>query len=282
MPTILVLGGTGMLGAPVVTRLLDDDFAIRLLARHPDRARRRFPRSVDVIAGDATDRRAVARAAAGCQGIHISVSGPSDRPAAEHVAAVAERAGVERITYLSGSTVSEENAWFPMIREKLAAERALREGPVPVTILCPTWPMEQLPRFVRDGRATLIGDQPTPLHWFAAADLARMVSAAFRTEAAAGTRLHVHGPEAIPIRAALERYCRAEHPGAEILSLPVPAARVAAEQAGDPVLGFMAELMDYFDRVGERGDAAEADRLLGPNTITLDSWLASRRRAVEA
>lgn len=280
MPTILVLGGTGLLGRPVVDRLDADGFDVRVMTRDPASAATLLPTSVELIDGDATTTDAIRAAVAGCEGVHLSVSGPAELPAVENVAAAAPDHGVKRILYLSGSTVAPHNAGFPMVDQKLAAERALRDCPVPTTILCPTWPMEQLPRFVRHGRATIIGDQRTPLHWFAAEDLARMVSAAFKTKTAADTRLYVHGPEALTMKAALQRYCLAEHPGVEVATLPIATARAAAEAAGDAVLAFMTELMAYFDRAGELGDSGEADRLLGPNTVSLDRWLARRQRAV--
>ena len=276
MTTILVLGGTGLLGRPVVERLLLDGFQVRLLARDPEKTRTKVQDSADIVAGDVTLVDDVKQAMEGCQGVHISVGGPADQASAEAVAAVAAGSRIQRITYLSGSTVAEKHRWFPMVAQKLAAEKALRACPVPSTILCPTWPMEQLPRFVREGRATVIGDQPTPLHWFAAADLARMVSNAFRSEEAADTRLYVHGPQALRMGDALERFCRAEHPDIQVTTLPIEAARATARTSGDPMLGFIAEMMAYFDQAGELGDSAEADRLLGPNTITLDRWLEER------
>lgn len=278
MERILVVGGTGLLGRPVAERLLQDGYAVRLLTRHPTRLADGLAEA-ELMAGDATDAGAVARAAVACNGIHVSVSGQDDQTAAEVVAKVAPAAGVKRITYLSGSTVSPEHAWFPMIAAKLAAERALEAGPVPATILRSTWPMEQLPRFVRGGRAVIIGAQPTPLHWFAAADLARMVARVHRSDDTADRCLYVHGPQALTMREALERYCRTEQPEVEVTTMSVAAARAAAQANGDPMLGFIAELMSYFDRAGELGDAAEADRLLGPNRITLDQWLAGRQLA---
>lgn len=32
-----------------------------------------------------------------------------------NIAIVSAKMGVERLTYISGATVAEENAWFPMI-----------------------------------------------------------------------------------------------------------------------------------------------------------------------
>jgi hypothetical protein len=41
--------------------------------------------------------------------------------------------------------------------------------------------------------------------------------------------------------------------------------------------GFFAELMAYFDQVGEMGDPAEANRLLGEPATTLDAWIEQRQ-----
>lgn len=273
MSSILVLGGTGLLGRPVVERLVTDGRRVRVLTRDPDRARAILPASVDVVGGDVTDLDSVAVAVSGCDGVHISVGGPVDRVSAEAVAEVAPRAGVERLCYVSGSTVDERNRWFPMVAQKLDAEAALTASGVPCTILRPTWPMEQLPRFVRGGRATVIGDALPGLHWFAAADLARMVSTAFASPEAAGRVFYVHGPQAFSMVEALRAYCAAAHPGVEVSVLPVAAAQALASQSGDPMLSMMAEVMAYFDAAGELGDPAEANAILGAPTTTLAEWI---------
>lgn len=276
MKTILVLGGTGLLGKPVVESLLNAGYGVRVLVRDTNRAWSLLPESVEMVPGDATSAEGVEAAMDGAHGVHVSVGGPDELPAVQNVVAAASGAGIQRITYLSGASVSEENDWFPMVKQKREAEKLLEASGVPYTIFRPTWVMEQLPRFVRGEKAVVIGQQPTPIHWYAATDLARMVTAAYQTPEAAGTCLYVHGPEAIPMTEALTRYCQAEHPGVEVMQIPVEAAREAAKAGGDPMMGFFTELMAYFDKAGELGDATEADRILGPNTVTLDQWLDQR------
>lgn len=271
---ILVIGGTGLLGQPVAQRLQADRFQVRLLARDPVKTRKMFGEAFDVVPGDVTEVDSLEEALRGCHGVHISVGGPIDQLSAENVAALALKCEVGRITYLSGSTVAEQNGWFPMIQQKLMAEKAIRECRVPYTILCPTWPFESLPRFVRDGRATMIGKHPTPYHWFAADDLARMVSTVYRLEEAANRRLYIHGPEAITMKEALERYCRAVHPQIESVStLPTWLATLLGLLTRNDQLTFAAKLMAYFDKVGELGDPTEANQLLGEPTVTLDAWI---------
>lgn len=277
MKKLLVLGGTGMLGGPIARQLMSDGFEVRLLARDPEKAGGIWGDLVEIVTGDVTDLSSLERGLAGCEGVHISVGGPVDRLSAENVAALAPSLGLERITYLSGSTVAEQNRWFPMTAQKLEAEKAIRECGVPYTVFCPTWPMEQLPRLARGGEPLLIGDRPVAYHWFAADDLGRMVSTAYQIEEAANKRFFVHGPEAMTMKEAMERYCQAFHPEVGSVSvMPVDTARGVAKSTGNQMLGFFAELMAYFDQAGELGDPAEANELLGAPKTTLDAWMAQR------
>jgi len=267
-----------MVGGPVARRWQADGFEVRLLARDPEKARTRFGDLFEIVAGDVTDLGSLEGGLAGCEGVHISVGGPVDRLSAENVAALAPRLGLERITYLSGATASEQNRWFPMTAQKLDAEKAIGECGVPYTVFCPTWPMEQLPRLARGGEPLLIGDRAIAYHWFAADDLGRMVSTAHQIEEAANKRLFVHGPEAMTMKEALERYCRTFCPEVESVSvMPVDTARAVAKSSGNQLLGFFAELMAYFDQAGEMGDPTEANQLLGAPETTLDAWIERLR-----
>ena len=283
MTRLLVIGGTGLLGQPTTERLRDDGFDVCVLARDPERAIERLGDAVEVVPGDVTDLESLERAMSGCDGVHVSVGGAVDQASAENVARLAPTVGVSRISYLSGATVAEQNRWFPMVAQKLEAERAIVESGVPFTIFRPTWPMEQLPRFVQGGLALVIGDALPPLHWFAAADLARMVSQAYRTDAAANRRFYVYGPEALTMVEALEIYRAAAKPDIErVTVLPIEVAREQAKASDNRVLAMMADMLSYFDAVGDLGDPAEATEILGPATTTLEQWIGERSTAAEA
>jgi uncharacterized protein YbjT (DUF2867 family) len=271
---ILVLGATGMLGEPVARHLDEAGFQVRILARDKARAQKLFDGSFEIVQGDVTDRQRLEQAMRGCNGVHISVGGAVDQISGENVAMRAPELGIEQITYISGSTVCEENSWFPMTAQKLMAERAISRSTIPFTIFCPSWPMEQLPRFVVNGRATLVGDQPVPWRWFAADDLGRMVANAYRQKAALNKRLYVHGPQQLTMLEALEAYCRAFHPQiASVTMMPIDMARSIADSTGNQMLKFFADLMAYFQKVGEPGDPSEANQLLGAPGITLAEWI---------
>ena len=125
--TILVVGGTGMLGKPVAQQLKADGFKVRLLARNPEKARKLLGDGFETIKGDVDDPAALRSALTGVDGVHISLKGgPTegdfdrmDHIATRDIAQAAKELGVGRVTILSAYAVSEEKADKPESRSKL-------------------------------------------------------------------------------------------------------------------------------------------------------------------
>jgi NADH dehydrogenase len=271
---IAVFGGTGLVGSAAVEQLVQGGHAVRVISRDADRALRHFGPGFEVAEAEAETGLGVEAAVEGCEGAFLSVSGNREADCVRNVARAAEAAGVDRITYVSGCTAVEENAWFPLIADKLAAEDALRESDLGWTVLAPGWFFETLTRFVRDGKAFLMGEDPNPYHFVAARDFGRIVARSFQLPEARNRRFVVHGPQAITIRDALTRYCWVKHP--EIRSIKAPPVwllRVMARLKRNAQLKAALELMAYFERVGELGDPTETNELFGAPETTLQDWL---------
>ncbi len=110
----LSLGGTGFLGRRVVRHLLDHGFAVRVAVRHPERAAALFPENVSLttVQADVDDDASVAQALVGAWGLVNAVSLYVEKggrtfhgvhvEAAARVAAMAHRAGVQRLIQVSG------------------------------------------------------------------------------------------------------------------------------------------------------------------------------------
>ena len=285
---VLVVGATGMLGAPVARRLLADGWRVRCLVRDPARARVKLGDGYEYVAGDVTVPSTLDNAFDGCDYVHLSLRGGNTLASYElqevqgsaHCASAARRHGLRRITYLSGAgrIGPEFEQYFP-VRVKRAVEASLAASGVPWTVFRATHFMESLGLFIRDGRASVLGRQPHALHYMAASDYAVMASRALDSNATAGRALCLWGPEAFTMRAALERYVSVVHPGLAVGVLPLPIARMIAVLSRNRDLRFAAELFRAFQAIGECGDPSEANRLLGAPTTTLDAWLAPRRVA---
>jgi NADH dehydrogenase len=281
-PRILVLGGTGMLGQPVVHRLLADGYQVRVLSRSPDRARALLGEGCEMVGGDVDDLPSVEAALSGCAGVHVNL--PDVDPGLEsrgtaQVAQAAARAGVRRLSYVSGMTVSEANAWFPIVRAKLQAEEAIRQSGVPYSIFRLGFVMETLDKSIRGRVALVIGRHPHPFHMVAAADFARMVSAAYACPEAANKVLFIHGPRGFTWHQALRQYCALAHPGCRVVAIPFWLAEIIARVGRRAELRAALPFLRYIARVGEQGDPTEANALLGAPTITLEGWCRQQRDA---
>ena len=173
---ILIIGATGLLGAPVAQKLQEAGCQVRLLARDVDKARKLFPCEFEIIQGDLNNIPGLERAMQACTGVHINLSGEQELSGVETIVSTAKRTGIKRITYISGTSVAKENTRVPVIKRKFLAEEAIRDSGLSYTIFCPTWFMEIIPRYIRDGKAVVFGKQPNLYHFIAADDYAGMVA----------------------------------------------------------------------------------------------------------
>lgn len=272
---IAVFGGTGLVGSPIVGALLGRGKSVRVVSRNADRAARHFGPAQEVAEADAESGLGLDDALDGCSGVVLSIDNPREGECVGRVVEAAARSGaVQRVLYVSGCTAVEENAWFPLTAGKLKAEAYLRDGGVDWTVLAPGWFFETLARFVRGGKAVLIGRDPNRYHFVAAGDFARIAARVFEEPGARNRRFVVHGPEAFTLRDALNLYCRARHPEIRKISNPPTwLLRAMARLSRNQRLQYALELMAYFERVGELGDPGETNRLFGAPETTLAAWL---------
>jgi len=130
--TVLVTGGAGLIGSHIVDRLIDEGAGeIRVLdnlvrGRHANLATARARRPITFIEGDVRDRRAVARAVAGCDfvfhqaAIRITLCAERPRECLDvlvmgtfNVFEVAVASGVKKVVYASSASVYGAAGAFP-------------------------------------------------------------------------------------------------------------------------------------------------------------------------
>ncbi len=288
---VLVVGATGMLGAPVAQRLLTEGWKVRCLVRDAARARAKLGPDFEFVTGDVTQAETLDQAFEGCGHVHLNLRG-TNTPAsydtqevqgAANCADAARRHGLRRITYLSGAgQMTDANNRFLPVRIKRSVEVSIAQSGVPWTFFRATHFMESLPLFVRDGRASVLGRQPHLLHYLAAADYAAMAARALDSEQAQNQALYLFGPQAFTMRDALWLYVSVLHPELKVTTLPLPVARIIATLTRNQDLRFAADLFAAFAAIGEHGDPEEANRLFGTPSTTLGDWLRGRRDSLRS
>jgi uncharacterized protein YbjT (DUF2867 family) len=138
---ILVTGATGYIASRLIPQLLDRGYAVRALARNPQRlyARSWFSQ-IDILHGDVMEPASLAPAFDGVEIayylIHNMSSGHGyterELEGARNFARAAEDAGVQHIIYLGG-LADEEQHIAPHMRSRIETGATLRQGKVPVT-----------------------------------------------------------------------------------------------------------------------------------------------------
>ena len=279
--TILIIGGTGMLGMPVAQQLKADGFNVRLLARNPEKAQTLLGTGYEIVKGNVDAPAALREAMADGDGVHISLKGgPTeadfermDHLATRDIAKAAKEMNVGRVTILSAYAVSEEKADTPESRSKVKGEAALKSSGVPYTIFRASWFMETLPLFVQGKSLSLIGNQIHPLHWIAVEDYARMVSKSYQTDETLNKELYIFGPEAYTMGEAMKIY--ADYAGVKVSRMSTQMLAVLGVLTFNTEWKGMAVLMKHYEKWGEDGSSEEANRLLGTPRLTLKAWIKS-------
>jgi uncharacterized protein YbjT (DUF2867 family) len=272
---VLIIGASGMLALPVIQELDRRGFDLRLFSRKVNAAM--FRKDYDIVNGDVMNPYDLKKAIAGCDAIHVSLSGVDESAAMKEITTVAREEGIKLISTLSGCTVSEENRWFPMIDNKFRAEQELMNCGVPYMIFRASWFFESLELMVRNGKATMIGKQPHPSHWIAAQDYARMVGEAYASTSARNKIFYIMGEKPYLMKDLLKDYCAEVHPEIKKLSnVSVGMLKMIAMIGRNKSLKEVAEMFGYFEKTKEKGDISETWNLLGKPTTDFQKWLQIR------
>lgn len=118
---ILVIGATGLLGEPVAIHLKQCGFIVWLMVRDIERAKEQFGDDFEIVKVDILDEESLEKALDSCFGVHINLSGETEKLGVENVSSMAAKLKLQRITYISGTSVAEENTWVPLIKRKFLA-----------------------------------------------------------------------------------------------------------------------------------------------------------------
>ena len=273
---ILIIGASGMLAGPVIRKLDEAGFELRLFSRSVKPSM--FINEYEIIQGDLFNTYDLDKAVQDCDAIHISVSTGDEVKASEAILDVAVKQQIKRISMVSGCTVSEENRWFSFIDQKFRAEQMIMQSGIPYFIFRPTWFFESLGMMVRDGRTTVLGKQTGMYHWVAADDFGTMVVNAYRNEGNSSGIYYIYGPERYGMKEMLEMYCREFHPEIEKVSeTPIPVLRFIAFMTGNRQLKSAASLFSYFEKVKEPEIREHELTRLGKAETDYKAWVESRK-----
>ncbi|MCG8701204.1 MAG: NAD(P)H-binding protein [Bacteroidales bacterium] len=275
---VLVIGATGLLGKPVVEKLVENGYDVRLFSRSVKKAT--WAENYETMEGDVMKRTDITKAMKGCDAIHISISNVDEAIAVEHVVNEAKKHNVKLISYVSGCSVCEENRNYWLIDNKLRAERVLRDSGIPHFIYKPTWFFESLSMMIRHGKATVLGKKLPEFNWVAASDLGRIVVHSYKSGSKDRT-IYIYGPEKRHMKDLLEKYCHEFHPEIKRVSvISTGMLKFIGTITKNQQAKLAAELFSYFEKVEEpRIEKRELLPESAPDT-TFEFWINSKKNPI--
>ncbi|GGX43756.1 SDR family oxidoreductase [Saccharospirillum salsuginis] len=277
MKTASVIGGSGMLGAPVARQLRADGYRVRVISRNSDKAERLLGPDFEYETADLLDVDSLRRALKGSDAVHINASGHSRRSyynnhvlGTKNILEALSDERIECISMISTALAYPEFADRWDNRYKMEAEALLKASGLPYLVFMPSWFMETLALFKQKQRLVHIGPSTQPIHWIAAQDYAREVSRALADPSVRNRRIVLYGSESMTMAEAMAAYAR--HHDLKVQRMPAWLAKAVGFISRDETLMDVADLMRHYDRAGEK-PVVDAVR----TTTTLKDWLGSQR-----
>lgn len=150
MKNVIIIGANGRTARQIIPRLAEqDDVALTLFARRPQRLTGVAPEGTSLIDGDAHDEAALRSALAGQDIVIVALGGPDLDETTANVVRAAEETGARRIIAVNAGGIYDElpepfNSWdFERAGRtrptNLRAAEAIEQSSLDYTILRPVW-----------------------------------------------------------------------------------------------------------------------------------------------
>jgi uncharacterized protein YbjT (DUF2867 family) len=268
--TVLLIGGTGLLGGAVAEELAARGEPVRALVRQGKRSRRLRELGFELEVGDLRDQRTLERVLRGVRAVVTTAQGDPlsrrkpmwqiDGAANQLLVEMARRMHMEHIVFVSALKADQGAASVPQLAYKYAAERALEASGIGYTIIRPSSFQETFgdgfapfKRIVqRTGIGMILGSGRGRQSFVAVGDVARAAVLALDHPQARNAIVPIGGPEDLSYRDAYARIARVTGRRVITVAIPRPLLALGGVLAA-PLLpelrGFFA-FFAFFDRAG--------------------------------
>lgn len=275
MQLIAIIGGTGMLGAPVAKAFASQGFKVRIISRNAQSATAKLGDSFEYRQADLASPEQLSAALTGCDWVHINANGHSKHSYYQsHVVGTQNILKALKNTKITGISMISNAAAYPELADrwdnkyKLEAEALLKASGIPYLVFMPNWFAESLELFQQKEKLVHIGKSTQPIHWLTAEDYAQVVVEAVRSKNY-HRRIPIYGPKAYTMTQATELF--ANHKKLKIQRLPVWLGKAIGWLSRDEGLIDVSDLMAHCERYGER----DLENALRTQT-SLEEWIACR------
>ncbi|WP_199548106.1 NAD(P)H-binding protein [Streptomyces sp. N35] len=272
--TFLVAGASGSVGRRIVEQLLAKGVRVRALTRDP--ARTSFPEGVEVVRGDLTDPDSLAPAFEGVTGVHLITFGGATFAPLEtgpQIVALAEKAGVRRITVLHGGGPTP-------LEDTVKASGIDWTVVMPVEFMSNALEWADAIRTADEVREPFVDRLSAMVH---EADIGAVAAEALVSPGHAGQSYVVTGPQVLTLQDKVSALAAARGRAIELVELSEAQAREQWAAQGLPAETIEFLVMVYGDTPEEGRTVTDVvQRVTGRPARTFTEWAAEHADAFRA
>lgn len=212
--SVVVIGATGMIGAPVTNRLFEEDMIVTAFVRNMEKAKVKLHSGINLVEGNLKRPDQLRSAFRGTDTVYLNLStGPFEKDApfkteidgVYNVIEAAKETGVKRIGFLSSLIKNFQGIDWWVFDIKREACRILLDSDVPATIFYPSNFFENFPvHHIIGSRLILLGEQKTKSWWVGTRDYASQVAVALQQKHNENREYPVQGHEPMNYEEAAE------------------------------------------------------------------------------
>ena len=216
---VIVLGGTGDQGLPLLDRLLADGFEVTAAVRRVDAFENSRFAQLPVRLASLDDEESLARAFDGADALAMHLPFEFDRERADafgaRIASAAQRSGLEKIVFNTSCYVADRDLGLSAHDGRRDIERRIADTGIPYVIIRPMVFMDNMiriwskPSIVKSGVFAYPAAETLKISWICLEDVAAFMSAALANDSLIAERARVGGPEALTGAEVAERLSRA-------------------------------------------------------------------------
>ena len=279
--TVLVVGGTGMLGSQVVRTLLARGKRVRALVRPRSHTEEFTAAGVELAIGDLLQAETLRKALDGVDAVVTSAAGytghtpgdslETDRAGNTNLIDAAAKVGVRRFVFTSILNC-HETPDVPHVWAKKLAEDALAERDVPFVSLRPGAFVDNFGMWGGDGfaagRVAWMGDGDVPLTFVYTQDLADNLAAAVDADVASGERIDIGWDRALSPKQLAEVAGRIL--GRDLELVTMDPSQMRRPGTSDEGRNDMSAMFDYFRSGRYVADTQRQAEVFGPVPLAED------------
>jgi uncharacterized protein YbjT (DUF2867 family) len=278
---ILVIGGTGMLGKPVVQELINSGYDVTLFSTKASEATKLFPR-VKVIEGNIKYIDSIENAMVGQDAVYMNLAIPLNAKSSDwnpeidglkNILDAAKTKSIKQIGYLSPliRNYSKDNKRWWYLQDKKRATEMIEKSGIPYFLFTASNFMENFLASSRRGNAiNTIGSPQINNHYICGSDYGKQVAKAFSLDPLS-KEFFIQGPEAINPKDAVKQFTE-NYTKESLKPGSAPMGMLKFIGCFSTQIGNVAKLMTALNEFPEEFKAKETWEILGKPTTTIKNY----------